>query len=172
VLSDKMRRAPTPAPANINWRDCEAFLEPPRSDGRSRAYVCIDPHRRDGSVQSRFVWRLNLPATYASRREARKDANEVLRRFFSRHMGAKSFEVSVEIEGYRIVGKARFRADIHEWDPWLDITEVRNRKRRTKLEALEAIFFCNPFTSRETAARFALRYGERMVLGMLSRCKP
>jgi len=123
-------------------------------------------------VQSRFLWRLNLPATYASKREAKKDADEVVRRFFSGHMGAKSFEVSVEIQGYRITGKARFRADVHEWEPWLEITDVRNPKRRSKLEGLDAIFYRNTFSSRETAARFALRYGERMVLGMLSRLKP
>ena len=123
-------------------------------------------------MQSRFVWRLNRPGAYVSRREAEKDADEVLRRFFHGHMGAKSYEVSVEIQGDRIVGKARFRADIHEWEPWLEIYDIRNPRRRSKLEALEAIFYTNTFTSRETAARFALPCGERMVLGMLSRFKP
>ena len=61
------------------------------------------------------------------------------------------------------------QADFAEW---LDITDVGNPKKRSKLEALQAIFVCNTFTSRETATRFALRYGERMVLGMLSRFKP
>jgi len=61
------------------------------------------------------------------------------------------------------------QADFAEW---LDITDVGNPKKRSKLEALQAIFLCNTFTSRETATRFALRYGERMVLGMLSRFKP
>jgi hypothetical protein len=166
-----MKRTRPTAPVNVNWRDYEVFLEAPLPDGRSRAYVCIDPHRREGSVQSRFVWRLNLPATYASRREAKKDANEVLRRFFSGHLGANSFEVSVEIQGYRITGKARFRGDVHEWEPWLEVADLRHPKRRPKLEGADAIFYRNTFTSRETAARFALRYGERMVLGMLSRLK-
>ena len=66
------------------------------------------------------------------------------------------------------------QADFAEW---LDITDVRNPKKRSELGALEAIFtgghlLLQHLYFARTAARFALGYGERMVLGMLSRFEP
>jgi hypothetical protein len=151
-----------------NWHDWEIVLEPPDAYGRSRAYVCVYPLPRPRIPRSRFVVRLDLPDTYASRSEAESDAVDVTHRYFRGKITLPSFELSAKIRDYLVTGTARFRADIHEWEPWLEITAVREGiSHRQRFEEHESPFYGHTFASRQAAAQFALRYGQRMVLGAL-----
>jgi predicted phosphoadenosine phosphosulfate sulfurtransferase len=83
-------------------------------------------------------------------------------------MRLPSFELSAKVRDYVVTGTARFRADIHEWEPWLEITAVRERtNHRQRFDEHESPFYGHTFASRQAAAQFALWYGQRMVLGAL-----
>jgi hypothetical protein len=151
-----------------NWHDWELVLEPPDARGRSLAYVCVYPLPRTRIPRSRFVVRLDLPDTYASRSEAECAAADITHRYFRGRISLTSFELSAKIEDYLVTGTARFRADVHEWEPWLEITAVREgTNHRQRFEEHESPFYSHTFASRQAAAQFALSYGQRMVLGAL-----
>jgi len=151
-----------------NWHDWELVLEPPNAHGRSRAYVCVYPLPRPRTSRSRFVVRLDLPDTYASRSEAECAAMDVTHRYFRGRITIPSFELSAKVRDYLVTGTSRFRADIHEWEPWLEITAVREGTNyRQRFEEHESPFYGHTFASRQAAAQFALWYGQRMVLGAL-----
>jgi hypothetical protein len=151
-----------------NWHDWEVVLGPPGAHGRSRAYVCVYPLPRPRLPRSRFVVRLDLPDTYASRSEAECAAADLTHRYFRGRIRLPAFELSAKIGDYLIMGTARFRADIREWEPWLEITAVREgTNHRQRFEEHESPFYGHTFASRQAAAQFALWYGQRMVLGAL-----
>lgn len=161
--SSAKRRQPTK-----NWHDWELFLEPPDAHERSRAYVCVYPLPRPRVPRSRFVVRLDLPDTYATRSDAECAAADVTHRYFRGTTTLPSFELSARIGDYLVTGTARFRADVHEWEPSLEITAVRGGTNyRQRFAEHESPFYGHTFASRQAAAQFALRYGQRMVLGAL-----
>jgi hypothetical protein len=79
-----------------------------------------------------------------------------------------SAAVALRVKDYEVKGTARFRADIHEWEPWLEITNgVGRNKRGQRFKELDSPFYSHTFALPEAAAQFAAWYGERMVLGAL-----
>jgi hypothetical protein len=109
---------------------------------------------------------LDLPGTYATRYDAQSDAAEITHRYFRGWFKPHSFELSATIKDYRVTATARFRADVHEWEPWLEIAVVREGKKQAQRFAeLESPFYDRTFPSPEAAAQFAMWYGQRMVLG-------
>ncbi len=157
------RRQPTK-----NWHDWELVLEPSDAHGRSRAYVCVYPLPRPRIPRSRFVVRLDLPDSYATRVDAECAAADAIHRYFRGKLTLASFELSAKVGDYRVIGTARFRADIHEWEPWLEITGERTAAvHRQAFTEHESPFYGRTFASRRAAAQFALQYGQRMVAGAL-----
>lgn len=153
-------------PAKQALRTWEVFLGELDQSGRHHAYVCVYPTKQEGVGPSRFALRLDLPGTYLSRSDARRDAGDLLHRFFAGRFCPDAVVVALRVNDYDLKGSARFRADIHEWEPWLEITSGIGRKKRgQRFKESDSPFYSHTFASRKSAANFATWYGERMVRG-------
>jgi hypothetical protein len=149
--------------------DYELWLEKTPSVGSRRAYVTAHPRDNRGGPRSRFAVRLDLPGVYSSKADAEAAAFYIANRYFRRKFAALEHEVSTTVKGYVIIGRARFRIDCHEWEPILWIKSLRsvNRGATQGFEGNASPLYRRTFPTAETAAHFALSYGERVVMGLV-----
>ena len=159
-----MRSAPTTWPKDLE-HDYALWLEQPPSSGRYRAYVTAHSTARNRGRRSRF----DLPGLYASKAAALPDALKIADRFFRRKFAAHEFEVCKTVNDYQITGRARFRIDCHAWEPvlWIKSNRPVNKGTMQTFDGWHSPFVRNTFPTAVVAARFALSYGERMVLGFV-----
>lgn len=147
------------------------WLEPAERLGEaSRAYVTAHPVYRDIGVHSRFAVRLELPGLYHSRSAAAADAFQIARRFYHNRYSALPTERVRTLNGYRIVGHARFRIDCHQWEPTLTIRSERpsNKGVVQTFDGGNSPFVHHTFPTAQLAADYALVHGERIVLGLVA----
>ena len=78
-------------------------------------------------------------------------------------------EISTTVKTYVVTARARFRIDCHEWEPVLWIKSMRpiNKGAIQTFDGNNSPFHKSTLPSAETAVRFALSYGERVVLGLI-----
>ena len=145
------------------------WLENTPTNGPHRAYVTAHPRDNRGGTRSRFAVRLDLPGTYLTKAHAEAAAFHLANRFFRGHHSAVEREVTATVKGYVITGRARFRIDCHEWEPVLWIKSMRaiNKGAIQTFDSNSSPFHKSTFPNAETAARFALSYGERVAMGMV-----
>ena len=72
--------------------------------------------------------------------------------------------------GYKIIGTARFDTTKLQWEPSLEIKKIKepNKGKTQSVTGAERAFSHNLFPLEETAAKFAVDTGNRMVLGLLN----
>lgn len=157
-----------PWPADIEHH-YELWLEKANSSGLRRAYVTAHPRDKSGRTRSRFAVRLDLPGTYLSKASAEAAAFRIANRFFRRQFALPKREVSTSVRGYLISARARFRIDCHEWEPvlWIKSTRSVNKGAIQTFDGDNSPFVETTFPIAETAARFALSYGERVAMGLI-----
>lgn len=141
-----------------------------RPGAASRAYVTAHPIYRDIGVHSRFAVRLELPGVYSSRAAAAADGFATARRFFHGRYSPLATERVRVLNGYRIVGHARFRIDCHQWEPTLTVRSERpgNKGVVQTFDGGGSPFVQHTFATAQRAADYALAYGERIVLGLVA----
>jgi hypothetical protein len=147
------------------------WLEPAERPGAaSRAYVTAHPVYRDIGVHSRFAVRLELPGAYHGRSAAAADGFAIARRFYHGRYSPLATECVRTLNGYRMVGHARFRIDCHQWEPTLTIRSERptNRGVVQTFDGGGSPFVQHTFPTAQRAADYALVYGERIVLGLVA----
>jgi hypothetical protein len=147
------------------------WLEPAERPGAaSRAYVTAHPVYRDIGVHSRFAVRLELAGTYHSRSTAAADGFAIARRFYQGRYSPIVMERVKTLNGYSIVGHARFRIDCHQWEPTLTIRSERPRNKGVvqTFDGGSSPFVQHTFPTARRAADYALVYGERLVLGLVA----
>jgi hypothetical protein len=150
--------------------DYALWLDRPTSRGLHSAYVTARPKDGRGGTHSRFAVRLDLPGEYSSKANAQADAFYVANKFYRRKFAAHECEVSATVKAYLITARARFRIDCHEWEPvlWIKSTRCPTNKDATQaFDGIDSPFHKTTFPTAETAARFALSYGERLALGLV-----
>jgi hypothetical protein len=101
--------------------------------------------------------------------KAEADAFYVAHQFYRRKFAAHECEVSAAVKGYLITARARFRIDCHKWEPvlWIKSTRPMNKGAMQAFDGVDSPFHKSIFPTAETAARFALSYGERVALGLV-----
>jgi hypothetical protein len=139
------------------------------SRGLHHGYVTAHPRNEHGGRHSRFAVRLDLPGEYSSRAKAEVDAFHIAHQFYRRKFAPHECEVSAAVKGYLITARARFRIDCHEWEPvlWIKSTRPTNKDATQAFDGVGSPFHKSTFPTAETAARFALSYGERVALGLV-----
>jgi hypothetical protein len=149
--------------------DYALWLDKPTSRGLHAAYVTAHPRDGRGGKHSRFAVRLDLPGEYSTRAEAEADAFHVAQKFYRRKFAAYECEVSAAVKDYLITARARFRIDCHQWEPvlWIKSTRPTNKDAIQAFDGVDSPFHKSTFPTAETAARFALSYGERVALGLV-----
>jgi hypothetical protein len=149
--------------------DYALWLDKPTARGLHPAYVTAHPRDGRGGKHSRFAVRLDLPGEYSSKAQAEADAFYVAHQFYRRKFAAHECEVSAAVKGYLITARARFRIDCHKWEPvlWIKSTHLTNKDAIQAFDGVDSPFHKSIFPTAETAARFALSYGERVALGLI-----
>jgi hypothetical protein len=149
--------------------DYALWLDKPTSRGLHHGYVTAHPRDEHGGRHSRFAVRLDLPGEYSSRAKAEVDAFHIAHQFYRRKFAAHECEVSAAVKDYLITARARFRIDCHEWEPvlWIKSTRPTNKDATQAFDGVDSPFHKSTFPTAETAARFALSYGERVALGLV-----
>ena len=119
---------------------------------------------------SRFAIRLDLPGTYPSKAAATRDGYAVAERFFRGKYAPAHVDEIRTVHGYRIKAHARFRIDCHEWEPALSIRSesLKNKGADQTFDGGNSPFVGITFSSAPAAATYAMAYGERLVLGIIS----
>jgi hypothetical protein len=149
--------------------DYALWLDKPTSRGLYHGYVTAHPRDERGGKHSRFAVRLDLPGEYPSKAKAEADAFHVAHRFYRRKFAAHECEVSAAVKGYVVTARARFRIDCHKWEPvlWIKSTRPTNKGAIQTFDDVDSPFHKSTFPTAETAASFALSYGERVALGLV-----
>jgi hypothetical protein len=163
-----VRSAPTSWPKDPE-HDYALWLEQPPSADRYHAYVTAHSTARSRGRRSRFAVRLDLPGVYANKATAFPDAFAIADRFFRRKFAAHEVELCKTVNAYQITARARFRIDCHAWEPvlWIKSSRPMNKGAMQTFDGWDSPFVRNTFPTAVVAARFALSYGERMVLGVV-----
>ena len=157
-----------PWPADTE-HDYELWLEKTATSGLHRAYVTAHPRDNRGGARSRFAVRLDLPGKYSTKTQAEAAAFHIADRFFRRKLAVPESEVITTVKGYVITARARFRIDCHEWEPvlWIKSTRPINKGAIQTFDSNNSPFHKSTFPNAQTAARFALSYGERLAMGLI-----
>ena len=168
VSADMPKREAVGWPADTE-HEYELWLEKADADGLHRAYVTAHPRDNRGGARSRFAVRLDLPGRYMNKKQAESSAFHVAGKFFRRKYAAREREFSATVNSYIIIGRARFRIDCHEWEPvlWIKSMRPNNKGAIQTFDGNNAPIYKRTFPSAETAARFALSYGERVAMGLI-----
>ncbi len=76
----------------------------------------------------------------------------------------------MKCRGYKIIGTARFNTAKLQWEPSLEIKKIEepNKGETQSVTGAERAFAHNLFSLEETAAKFAVETGNRMVLGLVN----
>ncbi|SEN30009.1 hypothetical protein SAMN05216404_103304 [Nitrosospira multiformis] len=76
----------------------------------------------------------------------------------------------MKLRGYKIIGKARFDIARLKWEPSLEIRKIEepNKGQTQIFTGSQTAFARNLFPMEDTAAKFALETGKRMVLGLVN----
>jgi len=117
----------------------------------------------------RYGSRIDIPGKFRSRQELIATGNTYFSRFLNGEISSSVAPLKEKFRGYRITGSARFQALELKWEPVLEIKKLEepNKGRRQSLQGPDTPFPWNLFQSSESATRFALDYGKRMVLGLV-----
>lgn len=165
-LKRDMKPAAWPADAQ---HDYDLWLEKADASGLHRAYVTAHPKDSRGGMRSRFAVKLELAGKYSSKKQAEVSAFRIANKFFRGNFAVPEVEVSTTVNGYAITARARFRIDCHEWEPvlWIKSKRPINKGAVQTFDSNHTAFHKSTFPSAQTAARFALSYGERVALGLI-----
>jgi len=157
-------------PADLEHTYALWLVPAERPGAASRAYVTAHPVYRDIGVHSRFAVRLELSGTYHSRSAAAADGFAIAEQFYHGRYCPLATESVKTLNGYRIVGHARFRIDCHQWEPTLTIRSERpsNKGVVQTFDGGSSPFVQHTFATAQRAADYALTYGERIVLGLIA----
>jgi hypothetical protein len=149
--------------------DYALWLENTAPNGLHHAYVTAHPKDNRGGTRSRFAVRLDLPGKYSTKIEAEADAFHIADRFFRHKFAVPECEESTTVKGYVITARSRFRIDCHEWEPvlWIKSTRPVNKGAIQTFDSNHSPFHKSTFPNAAAAARFALSYGERVVMGLV-----
>jgi hypothetical protein len=136
---------------------------------RIRAYV-LQIMQPVGEIQPpRLALRYDVPGEFRSKSEAYEEGLKVARRLASGELSPSFVRLKQEFREFTLIGSASFRLDFHQWEPVLELVSHRatNKGARQGFTDVQSPFQRNLFQDAESAAKFAIQYGERMIIGLV-----
>lgn len=136
---------------------------------RVRAYVLQIMQHLDEIKEPRFALKYEIPDQFQSKLEAYEEGLKVARRLASGELNPSSVRLKQKFREYLLIGSASFRLDSHQWEPVLELVSRRaaNKGACQRFSDVQSPFQRNLFPDAERAAKFAIQYGERMVIGIV-----
>lgn len=134
----------------------------------------LQVHHPEGQPKAQtLARRCNLRDTYRDKQDAYAAALKIVKAASEGEFHAISVRLKETFRGYELVGSCGFRHDVHKWQPTLEIISRRpeNKGATQGFGDLQSPFDRNLYPHPEHAARFALEYGERMIVGLVSGLK-
>lgn len=120
---------------------------------------------------SHYGKKLPIPGPFKSSSEVHKAGDRLYDRYLKGQVDAPPFHLEKgKLRGYKIIGSARFDVDKHKWEPMLELKKIEepNKGKTQVISGTSTAFGRNLFPMEETAAKFALETGKRIILGLVS----
>jgi hypothetical protein len=119
---------------------------------------------------SYYGHKLPIPGPLKSRAAVYEAGDKLYDRYLKGEISPPEHLEKAKLRGYEIIGSARFDVGKHEWEPTLELKKMEglNKGQTQVISGTSTAFGRNLFPMEETAAKFALEAGKRMVLGLVS----
>lgn len=148
--------------------DYRHTLHVERSGGALTAYV-LRIFQPGDELPPRLSLRYNLNERFVSDREAAQAGLRAVQLISLGELTPVSETLKEKFREYRIHASAGFRTDQAGWEPILKIESLRtvNKGQIQEFSSGQSAFRLNPHNESSGAAKAALDYGRRMILGSI-----
>jgi hypothetical protein len=139
-------------------------------NGTYEGYLVIRHIDETSKEASYYGRKLPISGPLKSRAEVHEAGDRLYDRYMKGDISIPEHSEKGKLRGYKITGRARFDASKHEWEPILELKKIEapNKGQAQVILGSDTVFGRNLFAMEETAAKFAVETGKRMILGLVN----
>jgi len=135
------------------------------SRGEYSGYMIIHEVKELGERPPFFGTRIDIQGSYKSENELSSIAKKDFERYKKGELSTGRLNEKEKLNDYEIIGSAKFTISQLKWVAYLELKKIKEPNKGNVQIVEDGALMRNFYDSERRAARFALDYGKRMVIG-------